>query len=186
MELEELKKNWNIMEERLGRLEMEQRQQKNNTVNSKLQQVRERILKRFMMLVIVLPILLWTLGRHDSYGFSLLTWILLFVFVAVIIARQFTWWLLLKRIDCLKLTVREICLAENRFHMSFKVGMAVSVVCAIPLLVSMLWDMSEFGDPYVMIGAWTGLGVGLLIGLRLFLRAWRGVKELREAITDLQ
>ena len=61
MELEELKKNWNIVEERLGRLEMEQRQQKNNTVNSKLQQVRERILKRFMMLVIVLPVLLWIL-----------------------------------------------------------------------------------------------------------------------------
>ena len=29
MELEELKQNWNIMEERLGRLEMEQRQQLN-------------------------------------------------------------------------------------------------------------------------------------------------------------
>ena len=27
MELEELKQNWNIMEERLGRLEMDQRQQ---------------------------------------------------------------------------------------------------------------------------------------------------------------
>lgn len=186
MELEELKQNWNIMEERLGRLEMEQRQRQNKTVNSKLQQVRERLLKRFMMLVIVLPALLWVMGRHDHYSFSLLTWVLLFVFVAVIIARQFTWWLLLKRIDCLKLTVREVCLAESRFHMSFKVGIAVSVLCGVPLLVSMLWDMSEFGDPYVMIGAWTGLVIGLLAGLRLFLRAWRGVKELREAITDLQ
>ena len=31
MELEELKQNWNIMEERLGRLEMEQHQQLNKT-----------------------------------------------------------------------------------------------------------------------------------------------------------
>ncbi len=186
MELEELKKNWNIMEERLGRLEMEQRQQKNKTVNSKLQQVRERILKRFIILLVVLPALFLIMGHHDNYVFSLLTWVLLFVFVAVIIARQFTWWLLLKRIDCLKLTVREICLAENRFHISFKAGIALSVACGIPLLVSMLWDMSEFGDPYMLIGAWTGLGIGLLAGLRLFFRAWRGVKELREAITDLQ
>ena len=39
MELEELKQNWNIMEERLGRLEMEQRQQLNNKVVSKVKPV---------------------------------------------------------------------------------------------------------------------------------------------------
>lgn len=41
MELEELKQNWNIMEERLGRLEMDQRQpQLNNKVVSKVKKVR--------------------------------------------------------------------------------------------------------------------------------------------------
>ena len=43
MELEELKQNWNIMEERLGRLEMEQRQQLNNKVVSKVKQVQDRV-----------------------------------------------------------------------------------------------------------------------------------------------
>ena len=37
-----------------------------------------------------------------------------------------------------------------------------------------------------LIGAWTGLVVGGLIGIRLFLKAWSGIKELKEAITDLQ
>ena len=41
MELEELKQNWNIMEERLGRLEMEQRQQLNSKVVSKVKQVQD-------------------------------------------------------------------------------------------------------------------------------------------------
>ena len=49
MELEELKQNWNIMEERLGRLEMEQRQQLNNKVVSKVKQVQERMLREIRM-----------------------------------------------------------------------------------------------------------------------------------------
>lgn len=55
MELEELKQNWNIMEERLGRLEMDQRQQLNNKVVSKVKQVQDRVLRRFTIVVICLP-----------------------------------------------------------------------------------------------------------------------------------
>ena len=59
MELEELKQNWNIMEERLGRLEMEQRQQLNNKVVSKVKQVQDRVLRRFTVLILCLPLMAW-------------------------------------------------------------------------------------------------------------------------------
>ena len=184
MELEELKQNWNIMEERLGRLEMEQRQQLNSKVVSKVKQVQDRVLRRFTVLVLCLPLMSWLLVRNQVYDFSMSTWILLFLFVAVIIARQFTWMLLLRKIDCLKMTVREVCLAESRFRMSFKVGIAVECVVCCFLLASMIWDM-PLGDHYVD-WCWTGLVVGTLIGIRLFLKAWSGIKELKEAITDLK
>ena len=162
MELEELKQNWNIMEERLGRLEMEQRQQLNNKVVSKVKQVQDRVLRRFTIVVLCLPFFSWHIVHNQMCDFSMLTWTLLFLFVAVILARQLTWMLLLRKIDCLKMTVREVCLAESRFRMSFKV------------------------DHYLLIGVWTGLVVGMLIGIRLFLKAWSGIKELKEVITDLQ
>ena len=183
---EELKQNWNIMEERLGRLEMDQRQQLNNKVVSKVKKVQDRVLRRFTIVVLCLPFFSWHIVHNQMCDFSMLTWILLFLFVAVILARQLTWMLLLRKIDCLKMTVREVCLAESRFRMSFKVGIAVSVLCAVPLLVSMIWDMSQMGDHYLLIGVWTGLVVGMLIGIRLFLKAWSGIKELKEVITDLQ
>ena len=157
MELEELKQNWNIMEERLGRLEMDQRQQLNNKVVSKVKKVQDRVLRRFTIVVICLPFFCWYIVHNQMCDFSMSTWVLLFLFVAVIIARQFTWMLLLRKIDCLKMTVREVCLAESRFRMSFKVGIAVSVLCAVPLLASMIWDMSQMGDRYILIGAWTAL-----------------------------
>ena len=186
MELEELKQNWNIMEERLGRLEMDQRQQLNNKVVSKVKKVQDRVLRRFTIVVICLPFFCWYIVHNQMCDFSMLTWTLLFLFVAVILARQLTWMLLLRKIDCLKMTVREVCLAESRFRMSFKVGIAVSVLCAVPLLASLIWDMSQMGDHYLLIGVWTGLVVGMLIGIRLFLKAWSGIKELKEVITDLQ
>ena len=74
MELEELKQNWNIMEERLGRLEMEQRQQLNNKVVSKVKQVQDRVLRRFTVLVLCLPFMSWLLVRNQAYDFSVLTW----------------------------------------------------------------------------------------------------------------
>ena len=59
MELEELKQNWNIMEERLGRLEMDQRQQLNNKVVSKVKKVQDRVLRRFTIVVLCLPFFSW-------------------------------------------------------------------------------------------------------------------------------
>lgn len=186
MELEDLKRDWNDMEERLGKLEMGHCKLLNKTVKNKVKQMEERFYLRLTCLIFFLPLFAWAMVRNQVYDFSVLTWILLFLFVVVILARQLTWMLLLRKIDCLKMTVREVCLAESRFRMSFKVGIAVSVLCGIPLLASMIWDMSQMGDRYILIGAWTGLVVGLLIGIRLFLKAWSGIKELKEAISDLR
>lgn len=186
MELDELKKNWNVMEERLGKLEMENRQIQNKNVSSKVKQMRQRLMLRLTFIVFFLPLFLAFIAHHGMYDFSTLTWTLMYLFVAVVALRQFAWMWLLNKMDCLKMTVREVCLAESRFRMAFKVGISASVLCGIPLMASMLWDMSTFGDRYVIIGAWSGLCVGLFVGLRMFFKAWRGVKELREAIEELQ
>ncbi|WP_418698595.1 hypothetical protein [Bacteroides sp.] len=186
MELEDLKKDWNEMEERLGRLEMENRQLQHKAVKSKVEQMRKRLLLRQTFFIICLPLLSYQVVRHSELDFSALTWGLMFLFIVVLLIRQIVWRQLLKKVDCVQMTVREACLAENRFRFFFKIGVAVSAFSAIPLLVSMIWDIAGMGDQYMLIGAWTGLVVGLLLGIRIFLKAWRGVKELREAIADLE
>lgn len=185
MELEDLKNNWAAMTERLDRLEIENRKQLHKAVDSKVRQMRQRLLLRLTFVVFLLPLFLWNIMRHAEYNFSIQTWVMVCLFVVAIGIRQFIWMYLLDKIDCNRMAVREVCLAEARFRLSFKVGIGISVLLAIPMLTGMLWDMNRFGDPYLMAGAWTGLAVGLMLGLRLFFKAWRGVKELREAIDDL-
>ncbi|MDE6347387.1 MAG: hypothetical protein K2L60_01650 [Bacteroides sp.] len=186
MELENLKKNWNIMEERLGRLEIENRKLLHRAVDSKVKQMRQRLLLRLTFIVFLLPMLLWQITRQNEFEFSPLTWGLVSLFLVTILIRQCTWAYLLNRIDCNRMAVREVCLAEARFRQSFKVGIGVSVLLAIPMLAGMLWDINHLGDPYILAGAWTGLAVGVILGLRLFFKAWNGVKELQEAIADLE
>ena len=185
MELEDLKKNWAAMTEGLARLEIENRKQLHRTVDGKVKQMRQRLLLRLTFVVFLLPLLLWNVVRHTQYNFSIQTWVMVLLFVVVIGIRQFTWMYLLGKIDCNRMVVHEVCLAEARFRLSFKVGIGVSVLLAIPMLAGMLWDMSHFGDPYILAGAWMGLAVGLILGLRLFLRAWNGVRDRRGAIADL-
>lgn len=180
-----MKKDWNVMEERLGRLEIENRRLLHKAVDSKVNQMRQRLLLRLTFVVFLLPLFLWNTVRYSEYNFSIRTWVMVCLFVVIIAIRQFTWMYLLNKIDCNRMAVREACLAEARFRLSFKVGIAVSVLFAIPMLTGMMWDMSRFGNSYMLAGAWTGLVVGLMLGLRLFFKAWNGVKELREAIEDL-
>ncbi|WP_291528053.1 hypothetical protein [Bacteroides sp. UBA939] len=186
MELDELKNNWAAMEERLGRLEMENRRQLNKTVNSKLKQVRRRLLLRLTLVICILLPLSLNLAHNIDLHFSVLTWTLMGVFIAVVVCRQLIWMWLLGRIDCLQMTVREVCLAENRFRMSFKIGIVVSVLCAVPLLSSMVWDIAGLGDRNMLLAIWTGILIGLFVGICLLLRAWKGIKELQDAIADLE
>ena len=91
MELEDLKKNWAAMTERLDRLEIENRKQLHRTVDGKVKQMRQRLLLRLTFVVFLLPLLLWNVVRHTQYNFSIQTWVMVLLFVVVIGIRQFTW-----------------------------------------------------------------------------------------------
>ena len=73
MELEDLKKNWNVMEERLGRLEIENRKLLHKAVKSKVEQMRQKLLLRLTFIVFLMPMLLWQITRQEEFKFSPLT-----------------------------------------------------------------------------------------------------------------
>ncbi len=108
------------------------------------------------------------------------------VFVLFVAVRQLVFTTLLERIDPVTMTVREVVLAENRFRMSFKLGVMVGLGLAACLLAGMIHDFYGSGDRVLVESAWWGVGVGAVIGLRVFLRAWSSIGELRRAIADLR
>lgn len=172
------------MKERLEGLELEHRQLLNKTVDSKLKRLRGYVSWRRLCLIFLLPPFVYMMSHLGGLEYSTLTWVLLFLFVAVIASRQLILLWLMEKIDCVKMTVRETCLAENRFRRAFKIGLLISVLSAIPLLTSLMWDISD--SRYTLMGMWIGLLLGSLMGGRLCYKAWQGVKELKEAVADLQ
>lgn len=186
MELEEMKKNWNMMEERLERIEVKNQQQLTAKIKSTLGNLKKNLLFKLTFVVLFIPFWLQLATLNSGMEFSTLTWVLMTWFVIFILIRQSYWYFLVKKIDCLQMSVREVCMVESRFQLAFKVGMLVSVASAVPLLTSLIYDIAGFGNLYMLYGAWTGLALGLVLGIRLFLKAWGSVKELRETIANLK
>ena len=188
MEQDELKMNWTMIEERLAHLEMNDRKLLKENVNSKLERMRRRLLVNpyIFLLLGITPFCLNTVVNEIGYDFSLLTYILFVTFTLGIVFRQFYFAWLLKRIDCVRMPVREICLAEHRFRLAFNVGIVASLVLAAFLMTSLIWDLSKMGDPHVMLGAWVGLVIGSIIGYFKFRKVYRSVQELQKSIADLE
>ncbi len=186
MELEEMKENWRFMEKRLAQLEMDNLRLVHENVRSKVEQLRRRLLLRLWFVVLLLPMVLYGMSRDSGLDFSLFTRWAMTVFVLFVAVRQLVFTTLLERIDPVTMTVREVVLAENRFRMSFKLGVMVGLGLAACLLAGMIHDFYGSGDRVLVESAWWGVGVGAVIGLRVFLRAWRSIGELRRAIADLR
>ncbi|MBP3356149.1 MAG: hypothetical protein J6K95_03170 [Rikenellaceae bacterium] len=186
MELEEMKENWRFMEKRLEQLEMDNLRLVHENVRSKVEQLRRRLLLRLWFVVLLLPMVLYGMNRNLGLDFSPFTRWAMTVFVVFVAVRQLVFMTLLERIDPVTMTVREVVLAENRFRMSFKLGVMVGLGLAAGMLAGMIHDFYGMGDRMLVAGAWWGLGVGVIVGLRVFLKAWRSIGELRRAIADLR
>lgn len=192
MELEDLKKNWELVEKRLERLEQQQEQEQQHvayhSMQSTVKRLKQRLLRQSCILWLV-PLNFWLVDRNYDGFLSLRTWVMLALFFGLVVGQLLHKWWLLERLDSLECSVREACVAANRFRRSFKVGVMVNVPYALLLLASLELDFASADDSLVSDYMQTGFLVGLLIGLPLgvviFLRAWRDVKELRRQAEGL-
>lgn len=198
MELEDLKKNWELVEKRLERLEQQQEQEQQHrgrrqpdydAMQDTVKRMKRRIGWQSSILCLV-PLNFWLASQNYTGGlFSTWTWAIITLFIGVGAAKLIYRWRLLERLDSQHLPVREACIAANRFRQSFKTGTMFGIACALPLLVSIWLDFSSAGDAqvskYLQEGFLAGLLIGIPLGVRVFLRAWREVKELQRQVEEL-
>lgn len=192
MELEDLKKNWELVEKRLERLEQQQEQERQHVAYHSMQSTVKRLkqrLQRQSCILWLVPLNFWLVDRNYDGLLSLRTWVMLALFFGLVVGQLLHKWLLLERLDSLECSVREACVTANRFRRSFKVGVMVNVPYALLLLASLELDFASAADSlvsgYMQAGFLVGLLIGLPLGVVIFLRAWRDVKELRRQAEGL-
>lgn len=187
MEMEELKKNWKLVEKRLERLELEHENVDYNAMRSTVERLRQRTLRQLAILCPV-PLNLWLVSQNYSGLFSAWTWAMTALFIGIGAAKLLYRWRL-ERLDDQRLSVREACITANRFRQLFKAGTMLGIACALPLLGSIWLDFASAGDTqvskYLQEGFLAGVLIGLPLGVRIFLRAWREIKELYNQVKRL-
>ncbi|MDE6623252.1 MAG: hypothetical protein K2K30_02535 [Alistipes sp.] len=190
MELEELKNEWQRLDDRMDRMEQRMGRLTAGGVAGSFRPAFDRLLRRFRLSIVVallVPMNFW--GAFCRYGavvemMPLLAAICLFA-VAVIVQNL----LLqdrLRRIDPAGQTLREACAAVIRLRRLYLRGVACCVPFAalwILWLGGVLWHR---GDAYVLYGVATGAIVGLPLGTVVFLRNCRAIDALQQALEEAE
>lgn len=189
MELDELKTKWHELDGRLDCADVKIDRLTARVAAGKITSAKQRLARMLRMqlfLLAMLPLLFSGILRSDgNAGSDVAVQVLLGLFVMAMLGRQVFLIVRLARIDPVKQSVLEACAAVVRFRSCFLAGVVIGIALGVPFLVAFGIYVGRFTTPYVLYGFWTGLTVGVPLGVRVFLRMRREIDVLREALHDV-
>lgn len=181
MELEDLKKGWKEMENRIERLEGELKIERHKKTTS----ARDRLEWRFRLLTIICIIMPPSFSHLMGMAqFSNRTGILFSIFFIIM---GFICALKSRRIANLNLnqqSLKETLTKLKKEQKLFKYKPLFGIALATPVLLSIIADVYATNEPYTIYGIYGGVFFGLLLGLIIRRRIMREWKTMRKALEE--
>ena len=186
MELEELKKGWKEMDERMEKLESENDKLVNMITQKRATSALQRLTREYQMMtaICLLAPSYFMLTQHHMEGLGDWCLYLFVIFFLVMAIHKSFIWRKLSRMDYKQMTVKEALISTYKLEKYQKTGTLIGISLAVPLLICFMVELYRLHEMYAFYGAWCGLVVGLLIGLRIRRRIKRDIKEMRAALND--
>lgn len=187
MELDDLKKKWRELDERLISTDERIDRLTAEVTTGRFTSARQRLMRTLQLgvcMLLCMPLIFANVLRYETIRPEMAIVVLLIFFIVVMLVRQVVLIALLRRIDPARQSVFEACTAVLRFRTCFMAGAVVGIVVAVPFVVMVGIYLSRFDTPYVLYGFVAGLVVGVPLGVRIFLRMLRDINALRAALTD--
>lgn len=188
MELDDLKTSWRALDERFARTDARIDRLAAcvaaGKVTSSLEWLRRRT-RLFLFLLASVPFSFVALFRRmpdlHSTGLS----VALGLFVCTMLFRQVFLLVLLERIRPERQSVSALCRAVLHFRRCFLWGVVAGVALALPLFALLGCRLAAMPDAEPLLwGFLTGLVLGAVVGLRVFLRMLREIGVLRDALAS--
>lgn len=185
MELEDLKKGWKEMENRIDHLEGELKMERHKRTTS----ARDRLEWRFRILTIVcfiLPISFRPLmGIAQFSNRTEILFCIFFIIMGILCAlksRQ------IANLDLNQQSLKETFIKVQKQQKQYRYKPLIGIALATPVLLSLIDDIYASNEPIAMYGIYGGLFFGSLLGLfirRRIMREWEAVrKALEEEISE--
>lgn len=192
MELEDLKKNWNDLNDRLDRTDERLRALTCKAVRERADDLRRRTERRLWLPLVaagMLPLLFYNLNRMTDWTLGTPFAVSLALFVIVSVADSIALLVRLHDIDPVRSTVSEICRRTRALRRHLLWGFAVQFTLMLVLILLLITDLEQSNLPdveYMMYGFWFGLAVGLPIGIRRFMKIYGDVVEMERTFGDAE
>ncbi|WP_455672221.1 hypothetical protein [Phocaeicola sp.] len=186
MELEELKKGWKEMGERMDKIEKTNDELLGKITQNRATSARQRLKREYQMMTAVCfmaPSWLAIAQRNMEELGDWIVYLFLVFFLVMAANKGFVWWKL-SRMDYQKMTIKEALISTYQLEKYQKRGTLIGIGLAIPLLVCFMVNLYLMHEVYAFYGAWLGLVFGLWLGLRIHRRIKKEIKEMRDALQD--
>ncbi len=181
MELEDLKKGWKEMENRIDRLEGELKMERHKKTTS----ARDRLEWRFRILAIicfVTPISFRPLmGMAQFSDRTEILFCIFFIIMGILCAlksRQ------IANLDLNQQSLKETLIKVQKDQKRYRYKPLIGIALATPVLLSIIADVYAANEPYAMYGIYGGLFFGSLLGLFIRRRIMREWEAMRKALEE--
>lgn len=187
MELEDLKKGWKEMDQKMDEVEREHLSMHEWMKKKKgSPSARQRLRRRFMMMAAVCFCMPGCMVNMTELSNVVGDWTIraFIIFFLVMGIHKLLMVAKLSKMDNNRMTVREALASVYQLEKWQKYGIILGLAMAVPLLVFFFIQCYQTGNVYMISGAWTGLVIGSIAGWRIRNRVRREFREMREALKD--
>lgn len=187
MELDEIKKSWSELNQRLEKTEVLNKRLISEMLNTRHQSAKDKLM-RFEITITGLCVFI--AGFAIAMFFANI-YVLSTVIIMEIVAVVFGVWqgykiYLLNQMQLESCSTAELLKKAIRFKVVTRMKMIVGLIVVIPLIVVMVMLDKNLNNTAAIIGVIVGACVGLGIGLLLFFKKMKDIDSLIKSYKDLK
>jgi O-antigen/teichoic acid export membrane protein len=187
MELDEIKKSWSELNQRLEKTEVLNKRLINEMLNTRHQSAKDKLM-RFEVAFLILCIVFTGFTIASSFaGFYALSTIIILSSVFVLCGLwQVYKIVLLNRMHIDTCSTTELLQKAIRFKVITRMRTVVGLILIVPLFVLLVVLDKNLNNTAVITGVVVGASVGLSIGLLLFFKKMKNIDSLIKSYKDLK
>jgi len=185
MELDEITKKWNDLNERLEKTEKLNQKLLNDMINNKQQSAKQKLQKfEFRFLIFSIVFIFYSVFIYYAGIFNGAASILFgIVFVSSAIWQAYKLYLL-KKMDIETETVTSLIQKAIRYKVLTRSHTIVGMVLLIPFFILLFKFEEKLSSTPMLIAVFVGAGIGLIIGFYLFFKNLRDIDALIKSYKD--
>lgn len=187
MELEQLKTSWKELSEKMEKAEIFNRQVTMNMLRRNAKSTAGK-LEKYEMIFFVISVLYSgflgvALALNESTRIkneSIIVCLVVFVLAAIWQGYKL---IILQQIRFDRCTTLELLTRVTKYKLLTKGRLIAGMITLIPLFALLIYFQRDMMVKELWIGMITGAALGLVIGIRTFMKHWKNINEL---LTDLE